>query len=149
MGIDAILCEVEVDVSQRGLARTVIVGLAQTAVKESIERVRRAMINGGFPFPGHALLINLAPADVKKEGPSLDLPIAIGLLRASGSIETDVHKQFLIAGELALDGRLRKIKGALSERSDTFSIVATAGSSLAKPRRSAICSCSVCSLAAL
>lgn len=114
MGIDAILCEVEVDVSQRGLSRTVIVGLAQTAVKESIERVRRAMINGGFPFPSHALLINLAPADVKKEGPSLDLPMAIGLLRASGSIETDVHKQFLIAGELALDGRLRKIKGALS-----------------------------------
>ncbi len=113
-GIDAILCEVEVDVSQRGLAKTTIVGLAQTAVKESIERVRRAMINGGFPFPGHALLINLAPADVKKEGPSLDLPIAIGLLRASGSIETDLHKQFLIAGELALDGRLRKIKGALS-----------------------------------
>jgi magnesium chelatase family protein len=108
------VCEVEVDVSQRGLARTVIVGLAQMAVKESIERVRRAMINGGFPFPSHALLINLAPADVKKEGPSLDLPIAIGLLRASGSIETDVHKQFLIAGELALDGRLRKIKGALS-----------------------------------
>ncbi len=112
-GIDAILCEVEVDVSQRGLAKTTIVGLAQAAVKDSIERVRRAMINGGFPFPGHALLINLAPADVKKEGPSLDLPIAIGLLRASGSIETDVHKQFLIAGELALDGRLRKIKGAL------------------------------------
>ena len=114
MGIDAILCEVEVDVSQRGLAKTVIVGLAQTAVKESIERVRRAMINGGFPFPSHALLINLAPADVKKEGPSLDLPMAIGLLRASGSIETDLHKDFLIAGELALDGRVRKIKGALS-----------------------------------
>jgi magnesium chelatase family protein len=114
IGIDAMLCEVEVDVSQRGLSKTTIVGLAQTAVKESIERVRRAIINGGFPFPGHALLINLAPADVKKEGPSLDLPIAIGLLRASGSIETDVHKQFLIAGELALDGRLRKIKGALS-----------------------------------
>jgi magnesium chelatase family protein len=113
-GIDAILCEVEVDVSQRGLAKTTIVGLAQTAVKESIERVRRAMINGGFPFPGHALLINLAPADVKKEGPSLDLPMAIGLLRASGSIETDLHKQFLIAGELALDGRVRKIKGVLS-----------------------------------
>jgi magnesium chelatase family protein len=113
-GIDAITCEVEVDVSQRGLSKTTIVGLAQAAVKESIERVRRAMINSGFPFPSHALLINLAPADVKKEGPSLDLPIAIGLLRGSGSIETDVHKKFLIAGELALDGRLRKIKGALS-----------------------------------
>jgi magnesium chelatase family protein len=114
IGIDAIVCEVEVDVSQHGLPRTNIVGLAQTAVKESIERVRRAMINGGYPFPGHALLINLAPADVKKEGPSLDLPIAVGLLRASGSIETDRHKNFLVAGELALDGRVRKIKGALS-----------------------------------
>ncbi len=114
IGIDPLLCEVEVDVSQRGLARSVIVGLAQTAVKESIERVRRAMINSGFPFPQHALLINLAPADVKKEGPSLDLPIAIGLLRASNSIAEDRHKEFLIAGELALDGKLRKIKGALS-----------------------------------
>ena len=90
-----------------------IVGLAQTAVKESIERVRRAMINGGFPFPSHALLINLAPADVKKEGPSLDLPMAIGLLRASGSIETDVHKEFLIAGELALDGRAAEDQGGV------------------------------------
>ena len=113
-GIDAILCEVEVDVSQRGLAKTTIVGLAQAVVKESIERVRRAMINGGFPFPGHALLINLAPADVKKEGPSLDLPIAIGLLRASGSIETDLHKEFLIAGELALDGRVRPVNGIIN-----------------------------------
>jgi magnesium chelatase family protein len=114
IGIDPQLCEVEVDVSQRGLSKTTIVGLAQTAVKESIERVRRAMINSGFPFPGHALLINLAPADVKKEGPALDLPIAIGLLRGTNSIQTDRHKDFLIAGELALDGRVRKIKGALS-----------------------------------
>src|SRR5436305_10815637 len=89
IGIDPLLCEVEVDVSQRGLARSVIVGLAQMAVKESIERVRRAMINSGFPFPMHSLLINLAPADVKKEGPSLDLPIAVGLLRSSNSIGTD------------------------------------------------------------
>jgi magnesium chelatase family protein len=114
IGIDPMLCEVEVDVSQRGLSKTTIVGLAQTAVKESIERVRRAMINSGFPFPSHALLINLAPADVKKEGPALDLPIAIGLLRGTNSISTDRHKDFLIAGELALDGRIRKIKGALS-----------------------------------
>jgi magnesium chelatase family protein len=113
-GIDALLCEVEVDVSQRGLEKTTIVGLAQTAVKESIERVRRAIINGAYPFPQHALLVNLAPADVKKEAPALDLPIAIGVLRASNSIQTECHKDFLIAGELALDGRVRKIKGALS-----------------------------------
>ncbi|WP_428937848.1 YifB family Mg chelatase-like AAA ATPase [Fontivita pretiosa] len=114
IGIDPQLCEVEADVSNRGLSKTTIVGLAQAAVKESIERVRRAMINSGYPFPSHHLLINLAPADVKKEGPALDLPIAIGLLRGTNAIQTDLHKQFLIAGELALDGRVRKIKGALS-----------------------------------
>lgn len=114
VGIEAIACEVEVDVSQRGMSKTVIVGLAQTAVKESIERVRRAIINSGFAFPQHGLLINLAPADVKKDGPALDLPMAIGLLRGTKFIQTDRHKDFLIAGELALDGRLRKIKGALS-----------------------------------
>ncbi len=114
VGIDAVRCEVECDVSQRGLSKVTLVGLAQSAVKESIERVRRAIINGGFAFPLHAVLINLAPADVKKEGPSLDLPIAIGLLRATQAIRDDKHRDFLIAGELALDGRLRRIKGALS-----------------------------------
>jgi magnesium chelatase family protein len=114
VGIDPLLCEVEVDVSQRGLSKTVLVGLAQAAVKESIERVRRALINSGYAFPAHALAINLAPADVKKEGPALDLPMAIGLLRGSNFLEGDRHKDYLIAGELALDGRLRKIKGALS-----------------------------------
>src|SRR5271154_4817384 len=109
LGIDASLCEVEVDVSQRGLERTTIVGLAQTAVKESIERVRRAIINSGFAFPSHTLLINLAPADVKKEAPALDLPMAIGLLRGTNSIQNDNHKDFLIAGELALDGRVRRV----------------------------------------
>src|SRR6476620_5734237 len=114
IGIDPLLCEVEVDVSQRGLQKTTVVGLPQTAVKESVERVKRAVINSGYAFPGHALLINLAPADVKKEGPALDLPMAIGVLRGVNFIQNDRHKQYLIAGELALDGRLRKIKGALS-----------------------------------
>src|SRR3954470_19367281 len=114
IGIDAQMCEVEVDVSKQGLSKSTVVGLPQAAVKESIERVRRAIINSGYAFPGHALLINLAPADVKKEGPALDLPIAIGLLRGTNFIQSDVHRQFLIAGELALDGRVRKIKGALS-----------------------------------
>ncbi len=114
VGIDAVRCEVEADVSQRGLSKVTLVGLAQSAVKESVERVRRAMINGGFAFPLHSVLINLAPADVKKDGPSLDLPIAVGLLRATNAIQNDRHREFLIAGELALDGRLRRIKGALS-----------------------------------
>lgn len=113
IGIDAILCEVEVDVSRSGLEKTTVVGLPQTAVKESIERVRRTMINSGYPVPQGTVLINLAPADVKKDAPSLDLPIAIGMLRGTNSIQTDRHKDYLIAGELALDGRVRKIKGAL------------------------------------
>src|SRR5689334_19963261 len=114
VGIDPLLCEVEVDTRQRGLEKTTIVGLAQTAVKESIERVRRAIVNSGFAYNAHGAIINLAPADVKKEGPALDLPIAIGLLRATNFIQSDRHRHLLIAGELALDGRLRRIKGALS-----------------------------------
>jgi magnesium chelatase family protein len=115
IGIDPLLCEVEVDVAKSGLPKkTVIVGLPQAAVKESIERVHRALVNSGYAFPAHALLINLAPADVKKEGAALELSLAIGVLRATGFLQTDLHKQFLIAGELALDGRVRRIKGALS-----------------------------------
>jgi magnesium chelatase family protein len=114
IGIDPQLCEVEVDVSQRGLQKTTIVGLPQAAVKESVERVRRSIINSGYAYPQHALLINLAPADVKKEGPALDLAMAVGILRGTNFIQSDRHKDFLIAGELALDGRVRKIKGALS-----------------------------------
>ncbi len=114
LGIDALLCEVEVDVSKSGLEKTTVVGLAQAAVKESIERVRRAVLNSGFPWNAHTLLINLAPADVKKEATAVDLPMAIGVLRATNGINTDRHKHYLIAGELALDGRVRKIKGGLS-----------------------------------
>ncbi|MEA2708076.1 MAG: magnesium chelatase family protein, partial [Phycisphaerales bacterium] len=114
IGVDPLMCEIEVDCRQRGLDKVTVVGLAQTAVKESIERVRRAVINSGFAYTAHGALINLAPADVKKEGPALDLPIAIGVLRGTNFIQSDVHKKFLIAGELALDGRVRKIKGGLS-----------------------------------
>jgi magnesium chelatase family protein len=113
-GIDALICEVEVDVAAHGLEKTTVVGLAQTAVKESIERVHRAILNSGYPFTIHKLLINLAPADVKKEATALDLPIAIGVLRSSNCIQGDLHKEFLVAGELALDGRVRKVKGGLS-----------------------------------
>lgn len=114
VGIDPLQCEVEVDVAQRGLSKSLTVGLPQAAVKESIERVQRAVVNSGYAYPIHPLLINLAPADVKKEGPALDLPIAIGLLRGTNFIQDDIHREYLIAGELALDGRVRKIKGALS-----------------------------------
>ena len=114
IGIDPLHCEIEVDCRQRGLDKTTVVGLAQAAVKESIERVRRAIVNSGFAFNAHGAIINLAPADVKKEGPALDLAIAIGVLRGTDFVQSDVHKHFLVAGELALDGRVRKIKGALS-----------------------------------
>src|SRR5207237_8765663 len=77
-------------------------------------RVQRGAVNTCYAYPDQPLVVNLAPADVKKEGPSLDSPIAIGVLRAVKFIQTDRHKEFLIAGELALDGRVRKIKGALS-----------------------------------
>jgi magnesium chelatase family protein len=113
-GIDPIACEVEVDVADRGLAKTTIVGLPDTAVKESIERVRSAITNSGYAFPISRLLVNLAPADTRKEGPSFDLPIAIGLLLAERAIQTPKHKRLLFAGELALDGRLRPVHGAIN-----------------------------------
>jgi len=114
IGIDPAACEVEVDTTNKGLQKTLVVGLPQASVKESIERVRSAIMNSGYQFPENHIIINLAPADVKKEGPSLDLPIALGVLRGTSAIQTDRHRRFLIAGELALDGRVRKIKGALS-----------------------------------
>lgn len=113
-GIDAIPCEVEVNVDNTGLRSVTLVGLAQAAVKESTERVFQAIENTGYAIKARQVLINLAPADVKKEGPSLDLPIAIGLLRATGFIKGERHRDYLIAGECALDGRIRKIKGGLS-----------------------------------
>jgi magnesium chelatase family protein len=113
-GIDAAPCEIEVDVADRGLVKTTIVGLPDAGVKESIERVRSAILNSGFPFPANRLLVNLAPADVKKEGTVYDLPIAIGLMLANQTIATQHHRRLLFAGELALDGRLRPVKGIIS-----------------------------------
>lgn len=113
-GIEPAACEVEVDVADAGLPKTTIVGLPDAAVKESIERVRSAMVNSGYPFPMARLLVNLAPADIRKEGPSFDLPIAVGLLVAERVIQTPRHKRLLFAGELALDGRIRPVKGVIN-----------------------------------
>lgn len=113
-GIDPAACEVEVDVADRGLAKTTIVGLPDTAVRESIERVRSAIINSGYTFPMSRLLVNLAPADIRKEGPIFDLPIAVGLLLAERQVTTSRHKRLLFAGELALDGRLRPVNGVIN-----------------------------------
>jgi magnesium chelatase family protein len=113
-GIEALSCEVEVDVAERGYSGTHIVGLPDIAVKESIERVHTALLNCGYQLPRHRSTINLAPGDVKKEGPAFDLPIALGLMLAGGMIASEVTEEYLVAGELALDGRVRPIKGALS-----------------------------------
>lgn len=155
-GIDAIPCEIEVDIDESALNGSVTVGLPDAAVRESHERVRSAFANAGYRFPGGRLLINLAPADVRKEGPVYDLPIAVGVLIADGAISTrngralahsgaksaiassergrgNAHdftenfprlaseppdfldpRQCMIAGELALDGRIRPVRGVLA-----------------------------------
>lgn len=113
-GIDAQTCEVEIDVTGRGFSVPTLVGLPDSAVKESIDRIRSALVNSGFAFPRTKTTINLAPADIKKEGPAFDLPIAVGLLLADDQARTDAAEQYLMAGELSLDGRVRPIKGALS-----------------------------------
>src|ERR1700754_3789848 len=91
----------------------IIVGLPDAAVREAQDRVTPALTNSGFKFPMGRTTINLAPADVKKEGPSFDLPIAIGMLAASEQIETDQLDNFIIVGELALTGAVRPCKGVL------------------------------------
>ena len=112
IGLDGYLVEVEVDLT-RGLPKFEIVGLPDTAVKESKERVRSVIKNSGFPFPTKVITINLAPADLRKEGAGLDLAIAVGLLRASvEGFTRDVSKTVFI-GELSLDGSVRSVSGVL------------------------------------
>lgn len=113
-GIEAMPVEVEVDVARAGLAATSVVGLPDAAVKESTERVRSAMFNSGYSYPRYKTVINLAPADLRKEGPAFDLPIALGILLANGDFESDVAGKYLMTGELALDGRVRPTRGTLS-----------------------------------
>jgi magnesium chelatase family protein len=111
-GIEAFPVEVEVNAGW-GETIIVIVGLPDAAVKESRDRVTTALTNSGFKFPMGRTTINLAPADVKKEGPSFDLPIALGMLAASEQIETDQLDNFIVVGELALTGAVRPCKGVL------------------------------------
>ena len=118
-GIDATPCEIEVDLDDRNLEKQTIVGLPDAAVKESMERVRAALGNAGYPFPLGKAVINLAPADVRKEGPVYDLPIAVGLLAAQGVITANHddgidHRACVFVGELALDGRVRPVKGVIA-----------------------------------
>lgn len=111
-GLDGILINVEVDL-KKGLPSFNIVGLADTAIKESKERVRSAIINSGFEFPLGRITINLAPADIRKIGSLLDLPIALGILMKSNQIRIKELDDFIVFGELSLGGDLKKIKGIL------------------------------------
>ena len=112
-GIDAFPVEVEVDISA-GESNIQIVGLPSPVVKESIQRVVRSLENSGFAVPGNDVLINLAPAEMHKQAASFDLPIAVGLMAAVGQLSVEHLEEYVIVGELALDGTLRPIKGALS-----------------------------------
>ncbi|MHB1688813.1 MAG: YifB family Mg chelatase-like AAA ATPase, partial [Ignavibacteriaceae bacterium] len=112
IGIDAYLVEVETNVEKQ-IPGIIIVGLPDNVVKESKERVIAAIKNSGFAFPIKKITINLAPADIKKEGSSFDLPIAIGILTATNIIEENFTQETVFLGELSLDGTLRPIKGAL------------------------------------
>jgi magnesium chelatase family protein len=112
LGIDGIPLAVEVDCSP-GLVKLVIVGLPDLAVKESQERVTSAIRNSGFRLPKGFTVVNLAPADIRKEGSALDLPIALGLLAASEQLTCGALTQYAIVGELALNGAVRPVAGAL------------------------------------
>ncbi len=112
LGVNAYLVEVEVDIAL-GLPVFNTVGLPDTSVKESRDRVKAAIKNCGFDFPSRRITVNLAPADIKKEGACFDLPMACGILAAMGLVKPDRLKTHLLLGELSLDGGLRGVKGAL------------------------------------
>ncbi len=113
LGIDAYLVEAEVDIS-RGLPSFSTVGLPDNAVKESKDRVKSAIKNSGYIFPAKRITVNLAPAHTKKEGTAFDLPVAIGILRAEGAVNNESLSEYMMLGELSLDGRVKPIRGALS-----------------------------------
>jgi len=112
LGIEAYDVTVEVDVAT-GLPAWTIVGLASSAVKEARERVTAAIANSGFALPSRRVTVNLSPADVRKDGTAFDLPIALGLLSATGQLDAAALDGLLVAGELGLDGSIRPIRGAL------------------------------------
>src|SRR3989449_2023785 len=113
VGVEAALVRVEVDVP-RGLPAFTTVGLPDWAVRGSRERVRTAIRNAGFPFPADRITVNLAPADLRKEGASFDLPIALGILAATGAVTNGRIGPFAVVGELALDGQIQAVRGVLA-----------------------------------
>jgi magnesium chelatase family protein len=112
LGIDAHLVQTQVDVAS-GMANFTVVGLPDLAVQESRERVRSAIRNSNFSFPGHRVTVNLAPADIRKEGPAFDLPIALAVLGATEQVATEDMDRLVAVGELSLDGSVRPISGVL------------------------------------
>src|SRR6201997_5374352 len=113
VGIDAVPVEAEVDVSA-GLPKTVLVGLPEMAVRESVHRVERALANLGYQRPSGRTIINLAPADLRKDAGGFDLPIAVGMLVATGQLLPEHVAGWALIGELALEGAVRAVKGCLS-----------------------------------
>lgn len=111
-GIDALRVEVEIDIAA-GLPQLATVGLAEGAVRESKDRIRAALKNCGYSFPAKKITINLAPADIKKEGSAYDLPMALGILAAEGLVQKERLQQYFLLGELSLDGEIKPIRGAL------------------------------------
>ncbi len=112
IGLEGVIVEVEVDTGQ-GLPGMTIVGLPDIAVQESRERVQAAVRNAGFEYPRKRIVVNLAPATVRKEGPAYDLPIALGVLIMSGRIPQETVEETLVIGELSLDGNVRHARGVL------------------------------------
>ena len=114
LGIEAMPVDVEVDISSAAMPKTILVGLPDTAVKESTHRVERAIVNSGFIRPHDRVVINLAPADLPKQASSFDLPVALGVLAGSGQLSIERLEEYGVVGELALEGIARPIKGVLS-----------------------------------
>ncbi|MGH7545395.1 MAG: magnesium chelatase domain-containing protein, partial [Gemmatimonadota bacterium] len=113
LGVRAYVVEVEVDLAS-GLPSFTTVGLPQAAVREGRERVQAALLNAGYELPPKRITINLAPADIRKSGSAFDLPVALGLLAASGQLRPAHLDGYLFLGELGLDGELRPVRGALA-----------------------------------
>ncbi|WP_298266828.1 YifB family Mg chelatase-like AAA ATPase [Geobacter sp.] len=112
LGIDAVIVDVEVDIAQ-GLPQFATVGLPDGAVKESKDRVKSALKNSGYEFPPRRITVNLAPADLKKEGAAFDLPISVGILAATGVVKGERLREYLLLGELSLDGGVKPVRGCL------------------------------------
>ena len=114
VGIDAVPVDVEVDVSSGSLPSTVLVGLPDTAIRESTHRVARAMVNSGFNRPNDRIVVNLAPAELPKQAATFDLPITLGILAGSGQFSSDRFNDYAVVGELSLEGLTRPARGTLS-----------------------------------